>query len=147
MTDIRHVPCNHCSAVNKLPADKIGPGAKCGRCKNRLFDGSTGVLTAQNAKSQLGWTELPVIIDCWAAWCGPCKQFGPVYEQTARKYATQARFLKLDTQAEQSMAAQFQIQSIPTLIVMRKGQEVARQSGAMSPGQFEAWLKPHLDAA
>lgn len=147
MSELRHIPCNQCSAVNKLPAEKIGPGAKCGRCKQPLFDGKTGTLTSSNAKSQLGWTELPVIVDCWAAWCGPCKQFGPVFEQTARKLDGQARFLKLDTQNEQTMAQQFNIQSIPTLIVMHKGKEVARQSGAMSAGQFEAWLQPHLKLA
>ncbi len=142
--DLLHIPCNHCSAVNKLPVERIGAGARCGRCKQSLFDGKTGTLTAGNASALLGWTELPVVIDCWAAWCGPCKQFGPVFEQTARQFGTRARFLKLDTETEQQMARKFNIRSIPTLIVMRKGQEVARQSGAMSPGQFQAWLAPHL---
>lgn len=145
MTDILHIPCTQCSAVNKLPREKIGVGAKCGRCKQALFGSDPGTLTAGNAKSQLGWTELPVVIDCWADWCGPCKQFGPVFEQSARNLDQRARFLKLNVEAEQALAQRFTIHSIPTVLVLNQNQEVARQSGAMSAGQFDAWLKRVLD--
>lgn len=138
------IVCPHCDAVNKLPADKLTAGGKCGKCKKKLFAGQAATLIGATAQRHLEQSDIPVIVDCWAPWCGPCKSFGPTFEQAAKKLEPKARFAKMNTEQEQSLATRFRIQSIPTLLIFKKGKEVARQAGAMSASQFESWLAPHL---
>ncbi len=139
------IVCPHCDAVNKLPVDKLGAGGKCGKCKKKLFAGKSAKLTAANAQRHFEQSDIPVVVDCWAGWCGPCKSFAPTFDQAAKKLEPNLRFAKLDTEKEQRLAARFKIQSIPTLLVFKKGKEVARQAGVMSLSQFETWLKPYIN--
>lgn len=144
MSEHIHICCFHCNAVNRLPAARVDENGSCGRCKKALFSGEPFNLTAQNAAAQLGKSDLPVVIDFWADWCGPCKIFAPTFTQAAKKFRTTARFAKLNTEAESELAAQFHIRSIPTLVIMKNGRESTRQSGAMSLVQFESWLREQI---
>ncbi len=140
-----NVVCPYCDAVNKLPASKLAMGGSCGKCKKKLFSGKVVTLKGGNAQRHFEQSDIPVVVDCWAAWCGPCKSFAPTFEQVTKQLEPKARFAKLDTDTEQRLAARFNIKSIPTLIIMKKGKEVARQAGVMSSQQFKAWLKPYLN--
>jgi len=144
MSNSLKVVCPHCDAVNKIPAEKLGAGGSCGKCKKKLFAGKPATLTAANAQRHIEQSDIPVVIDCWASWCGPCQSFAPTFNQTAQVIEPKARFAKLNTEKEQGLAGRFQIRSIPTLMIMKNGKEVARQAGAMSQTQFEAWLRPFL---
>ncbi|MGB0239044.1 MAG: thioredoxin TrxC [Cycloclasticus sp.] len=144
MSDSIKVVCSYCDTVNKLPSDKLSAGGSCGKCKKKLFAGKYATLKSSNAQRHFEQSDLPVVVDCWAGWCGPCKSFAPTFDQAIKKLEPKARFAKLDTENEQKLAARFQIRSIPTLLVMKNGKEVARQAGVMSLSQFEQWLKPHL---
>ncbi|MBU2967675.1 thioredoxin TrxC [Amphritea sp. 2_MG-2023] len=132
--------CPNCSATNNVPTARLSDGPKCGKCKQPLFQGSTTALTAANYQSMINRNDIPVLVDCWASWCGPCQQFGPIFEQAAGQFEPKIRLVKLDTEAEQTIGAQLQIRSIPTLILFRQGKEVARVSGALPLGQLKQWL-------
>ncbi|MEW5008394.1 MAG: thioredoxin TrxC [Cycloclasticus sp.] len=144
MSESIKIVCPHCDAVNKLPADKLAAGGKCGQCKKKLFAGKPATLTAANAQRHFEQSDIPLVVDCWAAWCGPCKSFAATFDAAAKKLEPSARFVKLDTERQQKLASRFQIRSIPTLLIMKNGKEVARQAGAMSLPQFESWLKRYL---
>lgn len=135
-----NISCPKCQSTNRLPSDRLGDKPKCGKCKTALFTGQSQELTAANVGVVLNHNEIPVIVDCWAPWCGPCKSFGPVFEKTAKELEPQFRFAKLNTEAENALAGRWQIRSIPTLILFKKGKEVARISGALSQSQLKQWL-------
>ena len=135
------IACPHCLAVNRVPAPRLAERPQCGRCGKPLFDGHSAQLTDQNFSTLVGRTQLPVVVDCWAAWCGPCRSFAPVFEQAAQQFEPQLRLAKLDTDNNQATAAMLGIRSIPTLLVFKGGREAARVSGAMSLAQFGAWLR------
>ncbi len=144
MSDSIHLTCPHCDTTNRLSYERLLQAPKCGKCGEPLFSGKALEMTDTNAARVLERTEIPLVLDCWAAWCGPCRQFAPVFEQAAQKFEPKIRFAKLDTDAHPRTSAKFQIRSIPTLILFAQGKEIARESGAMSPGQFAAWLAKHL---
>lgn len=144
MTNSTKVVCAFCDTVNKLPSDKLNAGGTCGKCKKKLFAGKYATLKSANAQRHFEQSDIPIVVDCWAGWCGPCKSFAPTFDQAIKKLEPKARFAKLDTENEQRLAARFQIRSIPTLLVMKNGKEVARQTGVMNLSQFEQWLKPHI---
>ncbi|MGB1238368.1 MAG: thioredoxin TrxC [Pseudomonadales bacterium] len=135
-----NISCVTCNVTNRLPEERLSENPLCGKCKAPLFTGEPVELTSANYNKQLATNELPVLVDCWASWCGPCQQFAPVFSQAAKEFEPALRLLKLDTEAQQSIAAQWQIRSIPTLILFKGGREVARSSGAMPLGQLKAWL-------
>ncbi|BBB27955.1 thioredoxin TrxC [Amphritea japonica] len=134
------ISCPNCSATNKVPTDRLSDGPKCGKCKQPLFQGAATALTSANYQSMISRNDIPVLIDCWATWCGPCQQFAPVFEQAAAQFEPNVRLAKLDTEAEQTIAARLQIRSIPTLILFKQGKEAARISGALPLGQLKQWL-------
>jgi len=134
------INCPNCQATNRLPDSRLREKPVCGKCKKPLFNGKPMELHPGNVAATLNNNELPVIVDCWAPWCGPCRSFAPVFEQAAAQLEPGARFAKLNTEAVPSIAQRWRIQSIPTLIVFKGGKEVARMSGALPPAQFKQWL-------
>ena len=144
MSESYHAVCPRCSATNRLPKSKPANEAKCGKCGGAIFDGTPATLTAQSFQRHIKSNDIPVVIDFWAEWCGPCKMMAPEFTKAAGEMEPKARFAKVDTEAEQSIAAQFGIRSIPTLIIFKGGKEVARQAGAMRAEQLKAWVQQYV---
>jgi thioredoxin 2 len=136
-----NVTCPKCNATNRLPTDRLGDKPKCGKCKAPIFAGKVQEIKASNVASVINNNELPVLVDCWAPWCGPCKSFAPIFEKAAQELEPKLRFAKLNTEINQQVAARWQIRSIPTLILFKSGKEVARVSGALPLPQLKQWLK------
>ncbi|WP_426269584.1 thioredoxin TrxC [Dyella kyungheensis] len=134
------IPCPHCAALNRVPEDRLGQHPVCGRCKQPLFEGKPAALTAANFDAVAGRGELPVVIDFWAPWCGPCLSFAPVFAEAAASLEPQLRLAKVDTEAQPALAQRFGIRSIPTLLVLRNGKEIARQAGALNGMQLRQFL-------
>src|SRR5574344_2123800 len=128
-----NVICPHCLKVNKIPQKDGYTKANCGSCKNSLLDTTPIEADENNIDHILANSDIPVIVDFWAPWCGPCKMFAPIFNQTAQKYPLKALFVKVNTEALPNLGARFQIRSIPTLVVFKSGLEKKRNSGALDP--------------
>jgi thioredoxin 2 len=137
--DSLHLVCPHCHAVNRLPATRLAEQPVCGQCKLALLTGVPLELTVDRFERHISRNEIPVLVDFWAPWCGPCKMMAPAFAQAAAALS-QIRFAKVDTQAQPSLAQRFNIRSIPTLALFVGGQEVARQAGALDAGSIQRWL-------
>lgn len=143
MSDSHLVVCPHCATTNRIPASKPAAAAKCGKCGGAVFDGHPVALNASTFQKHVANNTIPVVVDFWADWCGPCKMMAPAFAQATRDMEPHVRFAKLDTESEQQVAAQFGIRSIPTMILFKGGREAARQSGALSAPQIKAWVQQH----
>lgn len=144
MSGAVHVVCGNCDAVNRVPQARLGEGAKCGKCHGSLFAGSPLALNEQGFAQQLNHSDLPLVVDFWAPWCGPCRSMAPAYEEAARVLEPQARLIKINTEEAQGLATRLGIRSIPTLAVFRGGGEVARTAGAMDAGRLVAWIRQYI---
>jgi len=138
-----HIVCPDCDAVNRIPAGKNASAAKCGRCHRPLFTGKPASAATKNFAKQIRANDIPVVVDFWAEWCGPCKAMAPIFEQVAAEFEPRIRFLKVDTEAESALAAQYNIRSIPTLMLFRKGAVVAQRAGASDAQSLRNWLRQH----
>ncbi|HEY7903716.1 MAG TPA: thioredoxin TrxC [Casimicrobiaceae bacterium] len=147
MTDPLHLVCPHCDTTNRVPRDRLADAPVCGHCGKALFDGRPLALTAANFERQVMRNDIPVVVDFWAEWCGPCKMMAPHFAHAAGAMEPRVRFAKLDTEAAHDIAARYAIRSIPTMIVFRQGKEVARQSGAIDANAIVRFVTPFADGA
>lgn len=138
------ITCPHCEATNRLLERKLEQNPKCGKCHQLLFVSKPLELTSKNFKKVISKTSIPIVVDFWAEWCGPCKMMAPIFEQACKVVEPRARLAKLNTEFSQNIAAQFGIRSIPTLIVFKNGKEVSRQSGALDQRNLIQFIEGNL---
>jgi len=139
-----HVVCTACQTTNRLPAARLGQGPRCGRCKRPLFNGEPAVLDRAGFSAQINASDIPVVVDFWAPWCGPCKMMAPAFAQAAARLEPRVRLAKVNTEDQPELSTRYGIRSIPTLMIFEQGREVARQAGAMDLGHLLRWIEDNL---
>jgi len=144
MADSSIVVCPGCQSPNRIPAARLADAPRCGKCKKPLFSGRPIKLGDRTFDQHLSRSDLPLVVDFWAPWCGPCKMMAPYFEQAAAELEPRVRFAKVNTDENPILAQRYGISSIPTTAVFKNGREVARQAGAMNLPQLVQWLRPHL---
>jgi len=143
MPDSVHIVCPHCETVNRIPASRLGEGPSCGKCHQSLFTAHPIELTTANFRRQVERNDIPVVVDFWAPWCGPCQMMAPHYAEAAKELEPNARLAKVNTDAEPNLGSEFGIRGIPTMILFKAGKEIARQSGAIGKSDILRWVRTH----
>ena len=141
MSDFLHIVCPHCEAVNRVPSDRLGAAPTCGTCHRPLFDGHPTEANEAAFEKHVARNDIPVLVDFWAPWCGPCRMMAPHFVQAAAQLEPRVRLLKVDTDAEPVLGTRYNIRSIPTLALFRGGREAARQSGATNSAGIVQWAR------
>lgn len=136
--------CPHCAAINRIDQQRVAESPRCGRCHDALFTAAPVSLTAITFDSHAVRTNLPLLVDFWAPWCGPCQSMAPQFAAAAKQLEPDMRLAKVDTEAEPALGSRYGIRSIPTLLLIQSGKELARQSGAMSADQIVQWARMQL---
>ena len=136
--------CPQCAAINRLARQRLGESPRCGRCHEAIFTAAPVALTATSFDSHAVRSGLPLLVDFWAPWCGPCQSMAPQFAAAAKQLEPDLRLAKVDTEAEPALGARFGIRSIPTLLLIQSGKEIARQSGAMGADQIVQWARMQL---
>jgi len=145
MTESRHIVCPHCHTTNRVQPGDLDNAPDCGKCHKPLFNAHPAELDEAAFDRHINRNEIPVLVDFWAPWCGPCRMMAPAYEQAAGLLEPQVRVAKVNTEEAQSLGARFNIRSIPTLALFVGGREVARQAGAMrSAADIVGWVKANI---
>ncbi len=142
-----HVVCPHCSAINRIPPDRPAQNAKCGTCHQQLFTGKPVTANAETFERQTARNDIPVLVDFWAPWCGPCLAMAPAYVRAAAELEPDFRLLKLDTEQQPTIAARYNIRSIPTLMMFAGGRQIAQRAGASDTRSIVAWARAHAPSA
>ncbi len=144
MNQNRHIVCPHCRRFNRVPAARLTDGPKCGQCHAPLFTGQPIALTAEDFELHASKAEIPLVVDFWASWCGPCRTMAPAFEQAAKTLEPRVRLAKVNTEEQQDLATRFGIFSIPTMILLERGREIARHAGSLSSPDIVRWVRSHL---
>ncbi len=139
-----HIVCPHCHATNRVPEDRLDATPKCGGCHQALFTAQPVELTENNFNLHISHSDIPLLVDFWAPWCGPCKMMAPTFAKAAAILEPNMRLVKINTEEQQGLAARYNIRSIPTLALFKNGQEIARQAGAMSEQDLIRWAQENI---
>ena len=141
MNKSQYIVCTNCAAVNRIPSTRIEDNPNCGKCHQSLFSDNVADINSVGFQKQISRSDIPVVVDFWAPWCGPCKVMGPAFQEAAKKLEPKFRLIKVNTENEQTIASQYNIRSIPTLAIFKKGKEIRRQPGAMSTADIIRWVE------
>ena len=135
-----HLVCPHCQSINRVPAAKLADRPNCGRCQQPLFTGEPIELTTATFSRHVERSDLPLLVDFWAPWCGPCRNFAPIFEDVAEERSGEMRFVKVNTEMERELSARFRIRSIPTIMMFKNGEVIDMLNGAVPKAPFDSWL-------